>query len=364
MSRGVVAAAAAVAALALLPGSSPAAAPPAGPTRPDPLFAYYYIWFNAGSWNRAKIDYPLLGRYSSDDRGVMERHVRWAKQAGIDGFIVSWKSTPVLNRRLERLIEVADAERFKLLIIYQGLDFHREPLPASRVARDLDFFRRRFAAARAFRVFGKPAVIWSGTPRFTRAELAQVADSRRSALLILASERNVEGYRRVAPFVDGNAYYWASVDPTTNPGYHEKLAQMGKAIHARDGIWIPPAAPGFDARKVGGTSVVERRAGVTLRSELDAAAASAPDAVGLISWNEFSENTYIEPSRKYGSRYLRAVADVRGARLPKLPEFDSSDPAPTGVNYGVPLLVGLALFLVGSLVIFLEGRRRLLTHRR
>ena len=68
--------------------------------RPDRLFAYYYIWFNAGSWNRAKIDYPLLGRYSSDDRGVMERHVSWARQAGIDGFIVSWKSTPVLNRRL------------------------------------------------------------------------------------------------------------------------------------------------------------------------------------------------------------------------------------------------------------------------
>ena len=42
---------------------------------------------------------PLLGRYSSDDRGVMRQHVAWAKRAGIDGFIVSWKSTPVLNRR-------------------------------------------------------------------------------------------------------------------------------------------------------------------------------------------------------------------------------------------------------------------------
>ena len=77
-----------------------AAPPAAATTQPDRLFAYYYIWFNAGSWNRAKIDYPLLGRYSSDDRGVMERHVSWAKRAGIDGFIVSWKSTPVLNRRL------------------------------------------------------------------------------------------------------------------------------------------------------------------------------------------------------------------------------------------------------------------------
>ena len=127
-------------------------------SRPDPLFAYYYIWFNADSWNRAKTDYPLLGRYSSDDADVMRKHVQWAKQAGIDGFIVSWKSTPVLNRRLERLAEVAEAERFKLLVIYQGLDFEREPLPASRVARDLGVFSSRFADGEAFEVFAKPLV--------------------------------------------------------------------------------------------------------------------------------------------------------------------------------------------------------------
>ena len=30
------------------------------------MFAYYYIWFNVSSWERAKSDYPTLGRYSSD----------------------------------------------------------------------------------------------------------------------------------------------------------------------------------------------------------------------------------------------------------------------------------------------------------
>ena len=39
--------------------------------QPIPLLAYYYIWFDPGSWNRAKVDYPLLGRYSSDDKKVM-----------------------------------------------------------------------------------------------------------------------------------------------------------------------------------------------------------------------------------------------------------------------------------------------------
>ena len=89
------------------PAAAGAAASPRQTGQP-PVFAYYYIWFNGSSWERAKTDYPLLGRYSSDDRGVMRQHVRWAKRAGIDGFIVSWKSTPVLNRRLERLAEARD----------------------------------------------------------------------------------------------------------------------------------------------------------------------------------------------------------------------------------------------------------------
>ena len=127
-------------------------------------------------------------------------------------------------------------------------------------------------------------------------------------------------------------------------------------MHAGGGIWIPSAAPGFDARLVGGTSVVPRHGGDTLREELDAAASSDPDALGLISWNEFSENTHIEPSVRHGSRYLDVVADVRHAKLPQSGEFDSSEPAATGVNYGVPLLGAMALFLIASLGLLLRPR--------
>src|SRR5512141_1154151 len=34
------------------------------PPEPVPVLAYYYIWFDAQSWQRAKSDYPLLGKYS------------------------------------------------------------------------------------------------------------------------------------------------------------------------------------------------------------------------------------------------------------------------------------------------------------
>ena len=95
-----------------------------------PVFAYYYIWFTPTSWERAKSDLPLLGRYSSDQESVLESHVEKAREAGLDGFLVSWKRTPDLTRRLAQLVNVARAHDFKLGIVYQGLDFYRRPLPA------------------------------------------------------------------------------------------------------------------------------------------------------------------------------------------------------------------------------------------
>jgi hypothetical protein len=304
----------------------PAAAQPVAQP-PIPVLAYYYIWFDTRSWDRAKTDLPLLKAYSSDDRQVMLQHIRWAKQAGIDGFIVSWKSTPTLNRRLAQLIEVAAEEQFKLGIIYQGLDFERNPLPVERIAADLDLFIDTYAGAPVFDLFGRPLVIWSGTWKFSPDEVAQVTSTRRTQLLILASERSPEQYQRLAGLVDGDAYYWSSVNPETFPGYQEKLNAMAQAVHAAGGLWIAPAAPGFDARLIGGTQVVKRKDGETLRIQLNSALKSAPDAVGLISWNEFSENSYVEPSNSYGMRYVELLAELHRARLPEPGPGDSSEPA-------------------------------------
>ena len=90
--------------------------------------------------------------------------------------------------------------------------------------------------------------------------------------------------------MDGNAYYWSSVDPIGQTGYQKKLDDMGAAVHDNHGLWIAPAAPGFDARLLDGTRLIDRDDGKTFRLELNAALRSSPDAIGLISWNEFSES--------------------------------------------------------------------------
>jgi hypothetical protein len=335
----------------------PGTAPGAAASDPVPTWAYYYIWYQATSWTRAKADYPLLGRYSSDEPSVMRRHIELARRAGIDGFIVSWKSTPVLDRRLTALASIAAKQHFRLAIIYQGLDFHRRPLPVQRVAADLARFARIYAKLAAFRVAGKPLVVWSGTWEFSAADLGRVTSRYRDRLRILASERDPAAYRRKAAAFDGNAYYWSSVNPWTNRNHPVRLRAMARAVHDTDGIWLAPAAPGFDGSLVGHPTVVPRRDGDTLRRSLDVAAGSSPDAIAVISWNEFSENSHVEPSVRYGTRALEVLADVAGTRFRAEGELDSSLPAGrAGPRGAIPSM--LVLIVAGTATVLLLGRRR------
>ena len=178
----------------------------------------------------------------------------------------------------------------------------------------------------------------------------------RARLLVLASEKNVAGYERVARLVDGDAYYWSSVNPSTYPDYPGKLDAMAEAVHARRGLWIAPAAPGFDARLLGGKTVVPRENGRTFVRELRTAVSSGPDAIGVISWNEYSENSQIEPSTSFGYRYLQVLADYRHEAVRFPSTVDSSASPSTGTSYGLPLVGGvLALALLGAVPL---SRRR------
>ena len=341
---------------------------PASPPGPA-LFAYYYQWFVPKSWDRAKTDLPELGAYSSDDPWVMRKHIQQAKAAGITGFIVSWKDTPTNTRRLRALMTVAAEERFQLSMIYQGLDFDRNPLPAARVAADFRTFAEQFAFNPVFaRLGGKPLTIFSGTWAYSHADVAMITSMARPRVLVLSTEKNVEGYRRLADVTDGDAYYWSSVNPATNKNYAAKLNEMSAAVHADGKYWIAPFAPGFDARLVGGTKSVPRNDGSTLRTEYATALRSSPDALGLISWNEFSENTHVEPSQKYGHRYLDVLAELRNADAVPVPasaEDSSAQPVPTEPGRELPtvaLLIGLPVLLMAALTVL--GRRLRRRHRR
>jgi hypothetical protein len=344
----------------LIAGASPArASSSADQGQPIPVLGYYYIWFNPTSWNRAKNDYPLAGRYSSDDITVMRKQVALAKRSGLTGFIVSWKDTPVLNRRLAALRTVAAAAGFKLAIVFEGRDFHGNPLPMKDVRRSFRYLVAHYGADPVFRLFGNPLVMWSGTWAYSRNQLASVTGAYRSHLTILASEKQVAAYESVASLFRGDSYYWSSVDPRHTPGYARKLDQFSDAVHQRGGLWIAPAAPGFDAKLVGGTRHIARDGGQTLRLEMNAAIDSSPDAIGLISWNEYSENSEVEPSRAYGTQALRVIASIEHAKAPAVASFDSSGPSAYHAGPSQFVILGaLVILVVGSVGVIALRRIR------
>ncbi|HEU4349297.1 MAG TPA: endo-1,3-alpha-glucanase family glycosylhydrolase, partial [Actinoplanes sp.] len=301
----------------------------------------------------------LLGRYASDDVEIMRRHVRMAKAAGITGFLVSWKHTPQLDERLAKLTTVARTEGFHLGIVYQGLDFSREPLPLQTVRQDLTMFADEYGRDPVYNVFGKPVVIWTGSTRFQRGAIDSTLRDIRRDLLVLGDAKTVKDCETLTPVMDGQAYYWSSVDPARGTS-RTKLLSMANAVHRGGGLWLAPVAPGFDARLVGGSKTVPRRSGETLRASYESAAGTNPDAIGVISWNEFSENTHIEPSEKYGTTDLNVLADLLGAGADIQAPVDSSDEA--AGHAGLTSWGAIALFFAVAgllpLTIAISRRRR------
>jgi hypothetical protein len=314
-----------------------------------PVYAYFYQWFAPSSWQRAKSDLPLIGGYSSDDPHVLRDQVVLAKTAGITGFLTSWKSTPALNRRLSLLIKIARSEHLDVGVVYEALDFTRKPLPVATVEHDMAYLVDHWATGLRSSYFGRPVVIWTGTDEYSVAAVRAVRKVLGGRALLLSASKSVVGYERVADVVNGEAYYWSSADPK-KPGTAAKLRAMGAAVHEHHGIWIAPAAGGFDGRSLNHTRVIPRDGGATLVRSLDAAYASAPSAVGVISWNEWSENTYIEPGKRYGYEELNTLRNYLRRPLPLKPVAMQSEDPPVDwsglmavVTLGVLTCLGVAL---------------------
>lgn len=213
--------------------------------------------------------------------------------------------------------------------------------------------------------YGRPIIIWTGTDQYSVADVQLVRAAIGDRAFLLAASKQVDDYERIADLVDGEAYYWSSANPDS-PATSTKLSAMSKAVHAHGGIWIAPAASGYDGRTLGGSRVIDRKDGQTLERSLDNAFATSPDCVGLISWNEWSENTYIEPGHKYGDReitvlrnYLRQ-RDPEAALLGPRPESNSggSGSAWTGARAALALAVFTACTALGLVALERRKRRR------
>lgn len=242
-----------------------------------PVFAYYYLWMTGWYWSEHKLDHPVEpfpGNYRSDNPAVIGWQVRQARAAGLTGFIVSWKDTPAYRRILPLVERGARKGGLKLALEYEGLNAARQPLPVAKVAADFRFFTSTYASNPVwYRIDGKPR---------RRVQAARCLHRRGRLLLVL-------GLPGTGPLLRQQARGHGCGG---SPGSQD----LDRAVRARRQRHPHRRRPGRPPPRWR-----------HLRVEYATAARSAPDILGLISWNEWTENTYVEPSVKFGFTYLKKL---------------------------------------------------------
>jgi len=318
--------------------------------------AHYYVWYPSNfsqGFLRAALrpaQEPEQGRYDSRSPAVAEQHIAAATAHGVDFFAVDWWPTrPGQNAAIDSgLLQAANIGQIRFCITYNTSAFAGAPgqgivfdgATANRFVTDLTTIARRYFGHPSYlRVDGRPVIIVYLT-REIRGLLPQAMADMRQAL-------GAEGYD---PFVIGDEIYWAAIEANEDPsaparivgepqvsrarlfdaitgynlyaverpqdrGYGSQSAFIGDsaAIYGRyradTGVPIVPGIiPGYNDR---GTRLSVDHFAIPRRFSPDAAEGSffaeeidriaKPFADGSLrmvlvtSWNEWNEDTAIEP---------------------------------------------------------------------
>ena len=310
---------------------------------PKKVLAFYYGWYGnpqvSGRWvhwhevDEAKrsigssTHYPQLGPYDSHDPKIVEQHCRWAKEVGIDGFIVSWwQPNDFHDQGLPLLLETA--QRFGLEVTA-----YFETVPnndRTKALNDVLYLLERYGKHPAWlKLDGKPVLFVYG-----RA-IGQIGLN--SWLWVIGEvNRRYEGgavfigdqiSRQAARVFDGIHTYnitgntqGKSVDEIRS--WAQKTFPQWVAIAGDGRIACLTIIPGYDDSKLPDRKpprpITERHGGQTYRVFWEAVLQANPDWVLITSWNEWHEGSEIEPSVEHGDRELKTTAEFapKFKRLP------------------------------------------------
>jgi len=276
------------------------------------VLAFYYPWYTTSDWTTMR-DSPLVGPYSSSEDETISRHIKLAKSAGIDGFIVSWwgPHSPT-DDNFRHILARAEELNFQITIYHENsMSFPRTP---SSYLSDLKYVLDAYSKSPAFlKLDGTPVV-------FT----------------YLANVMSVEDYRDVKAKIEQAGYKLVNIADTLDlqyldvfdglhtygtggaaglgdelPSTYRSLSRAVKSWSLLNGtggrrIWAATISPGWDLRNsIGFPNIFQpREEGGYYNSTYSAAVESEPDWILITSFNEWWENTEIEPSKAYGYQYI------------------------------------------------------------
>ena len=297
---------------------------------PPKVLAFYYQWYRTSDWGGEKptADYnqnPLP--YDSGDLLTIERHIVQAREAGLDGLIVSWlgMGTPE-ERNLEQLVaHLPEGFQFALYLetFYPAFGSKRA------IIDQLDHALDKYGSHPNYlRIDGRPAVYAFSTlhvlkrfgsdwnPRYLdvwQGVLDGLAERGHDPFLI-GEGRPFE--TRAFEVFDGMHAY-GTRGQTWTEWLNSSMSLVARAWGAVHGgprrVYGASIIPGYDDRHLPGRTVhayLPRENGSLYRQQWASATGSGADQALVVSFNEWPETTNIEPNREWGSLYLDLTAEL------------------------------------------------------
>lgn len=264
--------------------------------------------------------YPLLGPYDSSDERVILTHLKWAREVGIDGFIVSWWGIDSFSdKSLRKILDVADKSELniKITIYYESVGLTKKPI--DKVIEDFEYIIKNYGSRPSFlKLEGKPVIFVYAVsvkePKFWRDVFSTLR--RKGLKCIFIGDTFDENY---AVYFEGiHTYnplgvvrYFESL--FRGSSYEDLSSSLAKTLYSRAysiaeryGLLLfATILPGYDDRtiRVPG-SYLDRYDGYTYNLTWSAALKINPHGILICTWNEWHEGTEIEPSIEYRWRYL------------------------------------------------------------
>lgn len=300
--------------------------------------AHYYPWYemNGGhqNWTDDCVAEPVLGEYAADEESVIDQHLTWCLDHGINWLSVSWWGEGSGSDRAlsDGLLQSKKFDQLSFSILYETtrLEKYNYDLDAD-ATRDFLIKEFRYLEEQFFgrdnylHIDGRPVIFFwisHALEGDARAAFNTIDTALETELYVLAGVpfgRSL-GTAPMTAAADGITSYnpytpRPDIEEVFHESYTEGLQTMNLATRASDLDFFPPVISGFNDTAIPDsqrednpvlTASPKRYERVCRQVQPHLADSQA---VLITSFNEWYENTQIEPNEKYGTAYLETTAD-------------------------------------------------------
>lgn len=299
--------------------------------------AHYYPWYEMHSghenWTNRTVSEPVLGEYTSNNKSVIDRHLKWSLEHGIGWWSVSWWGEGSGSDRAlqETILETDRFDDIEFSILYETVgrleDYNYDmdtDAARDRLRRDFEYLEAEyFNQDNYLHIDDRPVVFFyvannlRGDVENAFTEASATLERRPYVLAGLPFGQSPTA-APIADIADGVTSY-NPYSPRTDieAVFHDSYEQGNKILHlgseTLDADMVPVVIPGFND-----TGLPAR-----LRED-NPILSTSPDrfervceqvnphlndsrAVLVTSFNEWYEDTQVEPDETHGMAYLDLV---------------------------------------------------------